>query len=425
MIGKRASASPVVTTAADARPFIPGRVLILYSDIGEGHVATARALAAELAEESPETTVVLENALAHMGRFLRFLQRDLYHTQLLRRPWLYGLWYSIFAASRLLRALGALTLCLLSSRSLRRLVISQSPDLVVSTDPRATVALGHLRLLKKLTMPVYALISDLGGVEFWVHPGIDVHLVTHSGLVPAVERLVGRGGVRLVRPPVQPVFFSPLERADARRALELPEDRAVFLLSGGGWGAGDFDGALLAALDVPEALVLCLCGRNAVLKTRLEDLAASREDAVGRVRVLGFTNRMSELLAAGDVLVHSTGGVTYLEASVRRCPVVIYGAQHGHMRKAAKAMVGLNEAVQARSRGELSRLLAQIAVTGASAGQDPRSHPRVTATLLAAQPRAHKWRGVVPWLTLSGGTPGRPRDRRHPVEQPVPALEEA
>ena len=45
-----------------------------------------------------------------------------------------------------------------------------------------------------------------------------------------------------------------------------------------------------------------------------------------RVRVLGFTDSMSDLLAAADVLVHSTGGVTCLEALARDCPVVAYGA---------------------------------------------------------------------------------------------------
>jgi len=38
-----------------------------------------------------------------------------------------------------------------------------------------------------------------------------------------------------------------------------------------------------------------------------------------RVVVLGFSKRMPELLAAADVLVHSTAGLTVLEALMRGC----------------------------------------------------------------------------------------------------------
>ncbi len=47
------------------------------------------------------------------------------------------------------------------------------------------------------------------------------------------------------------------------------------------------------------------------------------------MRVLGFTDRMPEVLAAADVLVHSTGGVTCLEARAAGTPVVSYGLPVG------------------------------------------------------------------------------------------------
>ena len=48
-----------------------------------------------------------------------------------------------------------------------------------------------------------------------------------------------------------------------------------------------------------------------------------------RVHVYGFTDKMPELLAAADVLVHSTGGVTCLEARAAGTPVVSYGLPVG------------------------------------------------------------------------------------------------
>jgi hypothetical protein len=57
--------------------------------------------------------------------------------------------------------------------------------------------------------------------------------------------------------------------------------------------------------------------------------------------VYGFTDRMPELLAAADVLVHSTGGVTCLEAKAAGTPVVSYGLPVGHARLNTRAMASL------------------------------------------------------------------------------------
>ena len=61
-----------------------------------------------------------------------------------------------------------------------------------------------------------------------------------------------------------------------------------------------------------------------------------------RVHVYGFTDKMPELLAAADVLVHSTGGVTCLEAMAAGTPVVSYGLPVGHARLNTRAMADLD-----------------------------------------------------------------------------------
>ena len=61
---------------------------------------------------------------------------------------------------------------------------------------------------------------------------------------------------------------------------------------------------------------------------------------------------MGEWLAAGDALVHSTGGLTVLEAVLRGCPVISYGWGRGHIRKHDEAFrrYGLADVVRTPSR---------------------------------------------------------------------------
>jgi hypothetical protein len=70
--------------------------------------------------------------------------------------------------------------------------------------------------------------------------------------------------------------------------------------------------------------------------------------------VLGYTHAMADLLGAADVLVHSTGGMTCLEAAVQGCPVIAYGFARGHVRHNVQAMVRHGLIRRARSSHELT-----------------------------------------------------------------------
>lgn len=368
------------------------RVLVLSADVGEGHAAAARALAAELAAESSLVEVVVADGLAALGSLLQRLIRDGYRAQLRRLPWSYGLLYGLFARFPPARALGRSGLCLLASRSLLRLIRAHEPDVVVSTYPGVTAVLGRLRRRGLLQMPTCAIITDLAGLAFWADPGIDLHVVMYEESIRPVERLAGEGSVRRVRPLVAPLFLVPRSRNDARQALGFPPEDIVVLVSGGGWGVGDLEGAVRSALSVPNIRVVCLCGRNNSARRRL--VASYAEDE--RVLVLGFTERMSDLLAAADVLVHSTGGVTCLEALVRGCPIVAYRPSPGHGRLNAKKMAELGLVQTANSSRELVAELRRVHL-GPSTGH-PRmpTLPTAGSMVLAARTRVSPFSSVWP-----------------------------
>src|SRR5205807_8589990 len=168
-----------------------------------------------------------------------------------------------------------------------------------------------------------------------------------------VEKIAGPGSVRWAKPPTSSSFLAFRERAEARRALALPADGQVIAVSGGGWGVGDLAGATQAALEVPGATVLCLCGRNDKLRAKV----AKRFAGEPRLRLMGFTDRMGDVLAAADTLVHSSAGLTVLEAIIRGCPVVSYGFGVGHVRASNRALVRFGLAQVARTEEDLGPAL--------------------------------------------------------------------
>lgn len=317
----------------------PRKILILSADVGEGHAAAARALKQQVEHSSPQTEAVIVDGLAAMGPLLRPVVQEGYRIQLRLAPWTYTVIYWLLEHVLPIRWLARKLLCACGARPLRRHINRQHPDVVVSTHPAITVVLSWLRRRGEIDCPTVATITDLTGLFFWAQAGIDMHVVMYGESIAAVERIAGEGSAQLVRPLISAEFLDPRSPLEARCALGLPQEGRMVVVSGGGWGVGDIEGAVHALCELPEvASIVCLAGRNEQLGERLRTAFASEP----RISVYGFTDRMPDLLSAADVLVHATGGVTCLEARATGTPVVSYGLPVGHARLNTRAMADLD-----------------------------------------------------------------------------------
>jgi processive 1,2-diacylglycerol beta-glucosyltransferase len=372
----------------------PRRVLILSADVGEGHAAAARALAQQIESRPGPAEVTVIDGLAAMGRVLRPIVEDGYRVQLRLFPWTYTVVYWMLEHVLPFRLLARRLLCLFGSKPLARTIAEHQPDVVVSTYPAVTVVLARLRRRGEIDATTVATITDLTGLFFWAQPGIDMHLVMYGESMRSVERIAGEGSVRLVRPLISAEFLEPRGASEARRGLELPEEGRMVVVSGGGWGVGDIAGAVREFVRTPEVTsIVCLAGRNEQLQEKLEAVFAEEP----RVHVYGFTDRMPELLAAADVLVHSTGGVTCLEARAAGTPVVSYGLPVGHARLNTRAMAALDLLRLANDRDELrEHVVASFAEEAPAETAEPLvADPSAVEVVLSAPRRVRpipRWR---------------------------------
>jgi UDP-glucose 4-epimerase len=369
----------------------PRQILIISADIGEGHDLPARAVAREFKDEDPDAQVSIVNGLPAMGPVLTKVLRENSAFMFRWLPWLFDLQYSLFMYFGPTRWLARRLLTLFGRRGLMRLIRAHNPDLIVSTYPGVTAVLGELRRKGRLTVPCYSSITDLAGLRFWAHPGIDMHFVTHPESIEEVERIAGPGSVRWAKPPTSPAFLAARSRADARRALGLPAEGKVISVSGGGWGVGDLVGATRAALKVPDAIVMCLCGRNDNLRARVAEQFAGES----RLRVMGFTDRMGDVLAASDALVHSSAGLTVLEAIIRGCPVISYGFGYGHVRASNAALERFGLAQVARTEADIGPALERALVRRPQPDSSFARRPSTASLILVDERRARQvpvWR---------------------------------
>jgi UDP-glucose 4-epimerase len=369
----------------------PRKILIISADIGEGHDLPARAVMREFHDEDPDAQISIVNGLPAMGPILTKVLRENSAFMFEWVPWLFDFQYTLFMKFRPTRWLARRLLTAFGRRGLMRLIRAHDPDLVVSTYPGVTAVLGEMRRKGRLQVPCYSSITDLAGLQFWAHPGIDLHFITHPESAEEVEKIAGPGSVRWAKPPTAPAFLAARARDDARRALALPLDRQVIAVSGGGWGVGDLVGATAAALTVPDAVVLCLCGRNDTTRARV----AERFSGEPRLRLMGFTDRMGDILAASDALIHSSAGLTVLEAIIRGCPVISYGFGYGHVRASNAALERFGLAQVARRESDLEPALTRALQTRPEPDGSFARRPSTASLVLNDERRARalpRWR---------------------------------
>jgi processive 1,2-diacylglycerol beta-glucosyltransferase len=304
--------------------------LILTASVGEGHDLPARTLAAQLRAERPEVDVITKDGLAPLGRVITAISDDAAHVAFLRFPWLWNLGFWVFARFGPTRRATQALLARVGGRGLLRLIRDVNPDVIVSTYPHTMEVLARLRRSGRLSRPVGSAITDLAAMHYWAPPGADFYLITHPESEEEVRAVAGADAqVYCVQGMTRPEFLVRRSTDEARAELELPSHGKIVLVSGGGWGVGDLASAVDEALLLADvSLVVCLCGRNDRLRATLSERFADEQ----RVRVEGFTDRMRDLFAGADVLVHSTGGLTVLEALMQGCPAISYGWGRGHVR---------------------------------------------------------------------------------------------
>jgi UDP-N-acetylglucosamine:LPS N-acetylglucosamine transferase len=327
---------------------VPIRVLIFTASVGEGHDLPARTLADQLRAEEPGAEVAIVDGLAAMGRLIVAIGEEGPRVFFYRAQWFWDVGFWLVAGLPPTRSLAKWLLARVGSRGLERVVGEFDPDVVVSTWPGSTEVLASLRRRGRLRVPAVAAVTDVAALHYWAARGIDLHLVTQLEAIPEVERIAGAATKTVcVHGLTAPEFIEPRAPADARLALSLPVTGKLVLVSGGGWGVGDLKGAVATTLGLPDVTVIALCGRNATLAAQLR----SEFRAERRVRVEGFTDRMGDWLAAADALIHSTGGLTILEAHIRGCPTISYGWGRGHLRaqNAAFRRFGFAEVVTSRA----------------------------------------------------------------------------
>lgn len=331
------------------------RVLVLSASVGSSHNGMADALQAAVMANEPAAGVNITRDFRPLGPRLGPYLDWSFKLHFGDLGWSYDLTYLFFTRVRIAEAAASEALYRVGRTELARTIARERPDVVVATHPVFNPVLARMRRDGLLDAPAATVICELGGLEFWLQEDLDLHMTIYPEAAEVVRRQLPGARVEAVRPLVSEAFYR--EPEVDRVADLLPSGSGpMVLISGGGWGLGDLPGAVEAALAIPHTRVTVVTGQNPQARRAL----LRRYGESPRVSVLGFTTAMSDLLGAADAFVHTTIGISCLEARLRGLPTICYGLFVGHIRDNAASLGNHGYAHLVRSSEALTAAIQQV-----------------------------------------------------------------
>jgi len=294
------------------------KLLILSSDTGEGHNSAAGAL--EAAAATAGLKVSVRKPLEESGRLNRTLG-GLYNAILTYCPHWMGNYFWLVDHCR---PNERNFLYSIARPYIAKFLDSQSPDTVLSVHPMLNHFIQRFIKEERLGIPCFTFLTDPFPPfwQGWASPWVDRFFVPTAEALQALTAMgVDAWRIERVPMPVRPQFrpLSAEERNAFRNQTNI-NGASTILLNGGARGGGP----LLAVYEAvhraaPGANILVVCGRNDILRQRIETMRHPE------TRTFGFVQDIHRFIAASDLVLTKPGALSTYEALACGVPVLLLG----------------------------------------------------------------------------------------------------
>ena len=305
----------------------PPRILIVTAAFGEGHNSAACNLALALDAAGAQTRVC-DPCMLGMPRLTELLSRG-YRLATTRLPQVWAWIYRSTDRCDFSRQRGPVMLW--PERALADRIAEFQPVVVVSTYPLYPYFLARIFAASGQSLPVFTVVTDSIEINAaWLRAPSDWWLVTDA-LTRAgmIGKGLDAGKIIDTGFPVHPGFakLEPVSAGDGCapfRVLYFPTAQRALIRR-----------HARALLDASPAVVLTLVlGRN--VRRLYAQARAIKAAYPGRVRLIGWTRKVPQLLTSHHLVVGKAGGATVHEAIAARCPMLIHhlvpGQEEGNLR---------------------------------------------------------------------------------------------
>jgi processive 1,2-diacylglycerol beta-glucosyltransferase len=210
----------------------------------------------------------------------------------------------------------------LNTGRLVKFVREFEPDYIVCTHFMPAGIIAHLIEAGELHAHLSIVVTDFDCHAMWLSRAFHRYFVALEETKVHLEAL-GLPGERVTVSgiPTDEAFAANYDRSVLCREYGLSPDKPVLLMSAGTFGVGPAEYVVGRLRQLQhEAQIIVTCGRSQELKEKITTLVGGDR----RFRILGYSDRMHELMKVSNLLIGKPGGLTTAEALVCGLPMVIF-----------------------------------------------------------------------------------------------------
>lgn len=338
------------------------KIMILYASVGGGHFRAADGVRAYIEENYKDKyEVVMVDALKYTNKVLDKIVISSYINMARYSPKIWSKIYQMgedhYTVANFSNAVQKIL-----SKKLFTLFEEKQPDVVISTHPFITEMVACLKKKKKTNTKLAVILTDYASHRFWEMKSEFVNLyfvaneemkysLIHSGID---EKKIHVTGI-----PVRPEFLKQHNRKQIFEEFDLVEGKPVFLVFGGGaYGMSDASVLFKSLLDVDKDIqIIAIAGKSEKTKESFERLALESDK---KVVILGFTDKVPELMSIADFVVSKPGGLTTTEILVSNVPFVIFNPIPGQEEENSNFLTNNGAAVRLWDFNKATPLFEQL-----------------------------------------------------------------
>lgn len=303
------------------------KIIIFTSSGGNGHISATKALQSYLSDEYEIKPVfIFEEVFKGIDpvAFLTFGKingEDVYNFFLRRR------WYSILNGIYNLGNWYFGTRKKSMIKLTKDYLAAHKPDLIISVIPVVNDVI--LETAEHNDIPLLLIPTDFDATSFVTginHPKFSKFIANIASNDPLVKATIAPANIpaaqiSVMGLPMRKDFFEPKDKDLLKKQFEVCQGKPVIVLMMGGQG----NNAILtfakqvAALPIPAHIIICI-GRNSEIKDTIKKINFAPHISV---TVLGFTERISDLLAMADLLITKSGSVSFAEGITMNVPMIL------------------------------------------------------------------------------------------------------
>ena len=299
-------------------------IVIFSVSAGAGHVRAAEALKATAELQFPDISVVHIDLMTIVPPLFRKLYAESYYPLVERHPALWGYLYSQSDKRKLDSTIDRMRIGLerLNMQRFKDTLREISPDYVICTHFLPAELFSRWKRKRKFMPPVWVVVTDFDVHMLWVHKLLSGYCTANEEVAWRLrDRGIGGNTIHVTGIPIMPAFAAQYSRETCAHEIGINPNTLTLLLMSGGTGMSNAVplARRLLAIDGNFQLV-ALAGRNERLLTELQKMARIHP---GKLFPMGYTNTIERVMAASDLAITKSGGLTTAECLAAGLPLIV------------------------------------------------------------------------------------------------------